>query len=141
MPKKEDQKLFIQGLGSYLEKLGKRLVDEAGRSGQVPWFLTTDPVKLTLSNGQVSTEPLTAKEFQIVTLLNSAPGKALPRSALLAAVWGAVKVHSKTVNVHIFNLRRKINPVGANVEFIAPDTFRLTGPDTSFFKKEEEKAI
>ncbi|MFH1338617.1 MAG: response regulator transcription factor [Candidatus Omnitrophota bacterium] len=54
---------------------------------------------------------LTAKEFELLTALIKAKGRVLSRDYLLDAIWGfdhAVEIQSRTVDVHIRTLRRKL---------------------------------
>jgi len=53
---------------------------------------------------------LTPKEFELLTLMISHPGKVFTREALLAKVWGyEFSGDTRTVDVHIRHLRQKIN--------------------------------
>ena len=69
--------------------------------------------------------PLTAKEIQILSQLNNAPEKSMPRDEIVRRVWKTVKVSPKTLDVHIFNLRRKLTPLGIEIVFRHPNVFRL----------------
>jgi two-component system alkaline phosphatase synthesis response regulator PhoP len=49
------------------------------------------------------------KEFELLLLLASKPGKVFTREAILDAVWGTdVVVGGRTIDVHIRKLREKI---------------------------------
>lgn len=62
---------------------------------------------------------LTPKEFDLLCLLASNPGKAFSRKQLLAAVWGiAFSGYEHTVTAHINRLRLKIEPNPAEPEYI-----------------------
>ncbi|HMQ07760.1 MAG TPA: response regulator transcription factor [Saprospiraceae bacterium] len=53
--------------------------------------------------------PLAKKEFELLTLLTSKPGKVFKRSEILSKVWGNdVIVGDRTIDVHIRKLREKI---------------------------------
>jgi two-component system response regulator RegX3 len=57
--------------------------------------------------------PLPRKEFQILALLMSQPGRAVPRDTIIRKVWGDDYVgNTKTLDVHIKRLRRKIEADG-----------------------------
>ena len=61
---------------------------------------------------------LTAREFELLKALMSAGGKMLSREALLEKVWGldaALEVETRTVDVHIGTLRRKLGPEGRRI--------------------------
>lgn len=52
---------------------------------------------------------LTDREFQLFCYLVERPGQTVPRAELLRAVWGyELKNYSRTVDVHVFTLRQKI---------------------------------
>ena len=54
---------------------------------------------------------LTAKEFDVLLALASAPGRVFSREELLSQVWGYDYLgDSRTVDVHIGTLRKKIEP-------------------------------
>jgi DNA-binding response OmpR family regulator len=58
---------------------------------------------------------LTAKEFGLLRMLLNASGRVLTRNLLREIVWGYGKHHqfdSRTVDVHIGRLRRKLGPAG-----------------------------
>jgi len=61
---------------------------------------------------------LTSKEFGLLKELVMAEGRALTRDYLLEKVWDysqAVEIESRTVDVHISNLRRKIGSQGRRI--------------------------
>lgn len=55
---------------------------------------------------------LTFKEFKILGLFINTPEHSLSRQNLISSLWTDVKVGPKTLDVHLFNLRRKIRPKG-----------------------------
>lgn len=140
MNSKNDPKQFIQGLAAYFGNLEKALTSEASASGS-GWSLDLDSTKLTASAFGKTSESLTAKEFQIVTLLNSSQGKTMTREGMLSAVWGSVKVNAKTVNVHVFNLRKKLLPLGVIVEFVNPGSFRLVAVDQQILSSDRDQSV
>ncbi len=88
------------------------------------------PTRFTFDNLEIDTEKrkvvldgrlleLTAKEFDLLTLFASYPGKAFTREALLNKVWGYnFSGYEHTVNSHINRLRAKIEADPSNPEFI-----------------------
>ncbi len=69
---------------------------------------------------------LTHKEFVLLELLMSNPGKVLTRELLLDRVWGyEVEVDTRTVDVHVRYLRQKIEPDPAHPHYI--ETVRGVG--------------
>jgi DNA-binding response OmpR family regulator len=54
---------------------------------------------------------LVFREFELLAFLTARPGQAFTRTHLLASVWGkAYEGTSRTVDVHIHRLRRKLGP-------------------------------
>ncbi|MFS8096628.1 response regulator transcription factor [Lentzea alba] len=63
--------------------------------------------------------PLTAKEFELLRVLASAPGRAFTRGQLLQETFGFDhNVQERTVDAHVMNLRRKIEPDPAAPRYV-----------------------
>ncbi|MEK6567295.1 MAG: response regulator transcription factor [Candidatus Omnitrophota bacterium] len=72
--------------------------------------LTIDFSKIKVSIGNKRLE-LTAKEFELLSALIKAKGRVLSRDYLLDNIWGfdnALEIQSRTVDVHIQTLRKKL---------------------------------
>ena len=81
--------------------------DEVRRFDKLTIYL---PERRVEANGQRVT--LTAKEFDLLVMLTSAPERVFTREALLNQVWGYTYVgDGRTVDVHIGTLRKKIEAV------------------------------
>jgi two-component system alkaline phosphatase synthesis response regulator PhoP len=75
-----------------------------------------DKRKVTLNNIRIELSP---KEFDLITLLASNPGKSYSRKSLLNLVWGYnFEGYEHTVNSHINRLRGKIEEDVSNPAFI-----------------------
>ena len=62
---------------------------------------------------------LSPKEFDLLVLMASNPGKSYNRSRLLSLIWGYdFEGYEHTVNSHINRLRAKIEPDMENPKFI-----------------------
>lgn len=72
--------------------------------------LTIDPERFIVTNkGEELNLP--RKEFQLLNLLMSKPGKVFRREHILSDVWGQdIIVGNRTIDVHIRKLREKIGP-------------------------------
>ena len=90
-----------------------------------PRGLRIDPSTMRVHHDDSTSALLTAKEFQILSLLQQAPQHTVSRNEIVQKVWGNVKVGSKTLDVHIFNLRRKLNPIHVEISFGPPNQYRL----------------
>jgi two-component system alkaline phosphatase synthesis response regulator PhoP len=63
-------------------------------------------------------QDLTAREFELLKALMAAGGKMLSREALLEKVWGvdaALEVETRTVDVHVGTLRKKLKAEGKRI--------------------------
>jgi two-component system alkaline phosphatase synthesis response regulator PhoP len=70
--------------------------------------LEIDADSFTVSVGQTKLD-LTKKEFELLRLLTSRPGKVFKRETILSKVWGnEVVVGDRTIDVHVRKLREKI---------------------------------
>lgn len=78
--------------------------------------IDTDKRKVTLNEARVDLSP---KEFDLITLLASNPGKSYSRKRLLNLVWGYdFEGYEHTVNSHINRLRGKIEEDISNPKFV-----------------------
>ena len=57
-------------------------------------------------------ENLTSKQKQLLSLFVDSPERTVSRNDILENVWGGTAVHPKTVDVHMYNLRRKLHEYG-----------------------------
>lgn len=55
---------------------------------------------------------LTSKQKQLLNLFLNNPERVVTRDDILDTVWGDTSVHPKTVDVHLYNLRRKLHDMG-----------------------------
>ena len=73
---------------------------------------------------------LAAKEFELLRALIKAKGRVISREALLDAVWGidsALEVQTRTVDVHIMTLRKKLKGEGNKIVTVKNYGYRLEG--------------
>jgi DNA-binding response OmpR family regulator len=55
---------------------------------------------------------LTSKQMQLLNLFMNSSDRCISRMDILENVWGKTNVHPKTVDVHLYNLRRKLHAYG-----------------------------
>ena len=55
---------------------------------------------------------LTIKEFDIIALLLKNKGKVVSRDEILSSIWGNEELETRTIDMHIKSLRKKINDEG-----------------------------
>ena len=82
---------------------------------KLPEVLRQEDLVIDLSKIAVSVKDkpveLTAKEFELLKTLIKAKGRVLSRDYLLDTIWGfdhAVEIQTRTVDVHIRTLRKKL---------------------------------
>lgn len=62
---------------------------------------------------------LTFKEFEILALLATNPGEVLPRDTILNAIGGLTYTpETRTIDMHISSLRKKLNDIGKEYNYI-----------------------
>lgn len=93
---------------SRVNALFRRIVKEEGKSISIG-NLVIDPVKFMVTvNGHDVI--LAKKEFELLYLLASKPGRVFLRNEILNQVWGQeVIVGDRTIDVHIRKIRQKLN--------------------------------
>jgi two-component system response regulator RegX3 len=85
--------------------------------------LHVGPLEIDLAGREVRVEgrsaSLTPKEFDLLVVLARSPGRVFGRETLLQQVWGYDYLgDSRTVDVHVQRLRRKIEPDPANPRYL-----------------------
>ncbi|HLZ60328.1 MAG TPA: response regulator transcription factor [Ktedonosporobacter sp.] len=71
---------------------------------------------------------LTPKEYELVVLLASHPGRAFSREFLLQQLWGYdYDGFDRTVDTHITRLRKKLGPLGEKIVTVWGVGYRFTG--------------
>lgn len=87
--------------------------DPASSLDMGPVHLDTDSRRAWVHDAEVE---LTRREFDLLAALLANPGRVYTREQLLERAWGTTYVSSKTVDVHLSSLRRKL---GASVRLRA----------------------
>lgn len=95
-------------LVSKVNALFRRLVPEANNKALKIQELTIDPVQFSVVFKGESIV-LAKKEFELLFLLASKPGKVFLRNEILSQIWGTeVIVGDRTIDVHIRKIRSKL---------------------------------
>ena len=71
---------------------------------------------------------LTPKEFDLLKALIEAKGRVLSREVLLDKVWGyerSLEIETRTVDLHISQLRKKLKPIAARIVTIKHTGYRF----------------
>lgn len=111
-----------------IEALARRALGPAAASdfGFGPW--TIEPASLRAhSNGEA--RELTPRELALLTLFVREKGRVVSRRLLLKEVWGmahASEVETRTVDMHIAKLRKKLDPEFRLVETVRGAGYRFT---------------
>lgn len=84
-----------------------------------------DATRMALRRRDGAEVTLTAKEMQLVASLWNAPGRRRTRAELHAEVWKGCAVGTKTLDVHLSHVRRKLASLGVNIRSGAEDELLL----------------
>lgn len=68
---------------------------------------------------------LTLKQQKILSPFLKAPQKTVSRTEIMALVWGKIHVAPKTIDVHIHNLRKKLNSAGYEIQHTGQNSWAL----------------
>jgi len=97
-------KVLVSKVKALLRRFKEEDVSETLRVGSL--VINTDEYKITSKGKEII---LPRKEFELLYLLASKPGKVFKRDDILDAVWGSeVVVGGRTIDVHIRKLREKL---------------------------------
>ena len=104
------------------------------KNGLVHTMETDRPIlaDLLIKNGKISvngkTVELTSKEFEIIDLFITNPGKVYTREALLDIIWGYdYPADIRTLDVHIRKLRVKLNDKGELIQTVKNIGYKIGG--------------
>ncbi|MDD0851936.1 response regulator transcription factor [Halobacteriovorax sp. GB3] len=109
---------FKEGALDYLTKPFKKnelivkvenVLTNSGPLNPVPTIDVTG--KAVVLDGQ-EIKSLTIKQRQLLNLFLSSEERSVTRQDILEKVWESTNVHPKTVDVHLYNLRRKLHDYG-----------------------------
>jgi two-component system alkaline phosphatase synthesis response regulator PhoP len=96
-------KVLISRLNALLRR--KTSIDEAGDS-KIGLFIDRERYLVTKDGKELH---LPKKEFELLALLHSKPGKVFDRDEILERVWGSeIVVGDRTIDVHVRRLRSKL---------------------------------
>lgn len=112
---------------SILRRSGSSGQSRLLRAGSVTMNLDTHDVTV---NGQELT--LTSKEFNLLKTLIESKGRILGREELLERVWGyddAIRIETRTVDIHIGHLRKKLGSESVRIKTITNEGYRLDQDD------------
>ncbi|HEY2888882.1 MAG TPA: response regulator transcription factor, partial [Candidatus Limnocylindrales bacterium] len=107
-----------------------RRTEATGRGGRPieVGSLRIDPRRREATVGARNLE-LRAREFDLLTALARDPGVVLTRDALLEGVWGTdFPGETRTVDVHVAEVRKKLGDDGPSIETIRGLGYRLVPP-------------
>jgi DNA-binding response OmpR family regulator len=100
----------------------KAVLRRTGEKEAFPETFTAGELSVDFSRIQAALKgrpvSLTAKEFELLKALIKAKGRVLSRDYLLDAVWGlenAMDIQTRTVDVHIQTLRKKLGKTGRRI--------------------------
>lgn len=100
-------RVFVSRVKALLRRKGRAKRSELSQRIELG-DLIIDKEKVMVLKGEESIE-LAKKEFELLSLLVSRPGKVFSREEIFSKVWGAdVIVGNRTIDVHIRKLREKI---------------------------------
>lgn len=74
---------------------------------------------------EFDTHNLTKKEYNILKLFYATKNKTLSRKELVENIWCETNVHPKTLDVHLYNLRKKIEHCGVKIISSSPGVWKL----------------
>jgi len=97
-----------------------RVCSESAQRLKLSGDVEIDPVNL---SGRSGSQPIsfTRREMDILEYLHAYPDRPVPREELLSRVWGYARnmgIETRTVDIHIAKLRRKIEPDPAHPQHL-----------------------
>ena len=100
----------------------KSVTEKTYRIGEL--FMNPDRHIVKVNEQSVS---LSFKEYRLLTALFEADGKVLTREEIFAKVWGEYYGESRTLDVHIRNLRMKLGTAGKYIQTVKNIGYQIGG--------------
>jgi DNA-binding response OmpR family regulator len=125
------EECYALGVSDYLTKpintqelvvKTKRLRDLAINKGSLGLRIDRMSNRISFNEKEIQ---LTPREFQILNFLIDRGESGVQKGDLLQSIWKNTNVTSNTVEVHICNIRKKLDPIGFEITTKAPHTFYL----------------
>ena len=116
---------LIARIKAVLRRFQEKPIEEVLKSGTIE--LDTKKHELRLNEKAVE---VTAKEFELLSVLMNSKGRALTREALLSKAWGYedfVNIETRTVDMHIGQLRKKIGREAKRIVTVKGVGYRFDG--------------
>jgi DNA-binding response OmpR family regulator len=73
----------------------------------------------------------TNKEIKIIESFNIKEDKTLHRNEIVKIIWKNIAIHPNTLDVHIYNLRKKLKAFGYGIKAIGNGLFKFTQLETT----------
>ncbi len=116
---------LVARIKAVLRRLREKSPEEILKSGTIELDVTKHELRLKGKSAEV-----TAKEFELLRVLMSSRGRVLTREVLLSKVWGyenSVNIETRTVDMHIGQLRRKLGKESARIVTVKSIGYRFDG--------------
>lgn len=131
------EECYALGISDYLTKpinthelivKTRRLVDFASNKNSLGLQIDRISNRIRYEDHEIQ---LTPREFQILNYLIERKENGIHKEELLKAIWKNTSVTSNTIEVHICNIRKKLEPMGFEIGMKAPHTFCLNAKPSS----------
>ena len=123
LPKPFSPPELVLRVGAVLRRLRAPAGAVGGRLSAGPILLDTAAHRLTLDGAEIV---LTATEFKLLRTLLEREGRVQTRAQLLETVWHAQPdIRTRTVDMHLQRLRRKLGPMGSWIETVRGAGYRF----------------
>ena len=73
---------------------------------------------------------LTKREYEILNHLLLVPERIVTRTEFFSSIWSGLTVCNKVLDVHVSNLRKKVQPYGIKIKFVHPGSFEIVLPES-----------
>lgn len=83
----------------------------------------------------------TNKEVKIIESFNMKEEKTLHRDEIVKVIWKNIAIHPNTLDVHIYNLRKKLKTFDYGIKAIGNGLFRFTDNTITVAQSEAERTV
>lgn len=129
VPKPFSVRELMVRLEAVLRRAGRAPLDDRRPFEVGGWRVAPAERQATHASGRSDAIELTPRELELLALLARERGRTVTRDRLLQEVWGfgnVEHIHTRTVDMHVAKLRKKLGRDGGLIETVRGEGYRLS---------------
>jgi DNA-binding response OmpR family regulator len=109
-----------------IEKLLSLQLEKKIKSSDAPIFIIQNDELRIVNTETQNYVDLTPKELKILNFIKKEKNQVATRSNIIYEIWGNQNIPPKSLDVHLFNLRKKLRAIGLDIIAVKPQGFTFS---------------